>query len=193
VEQTAKTKKIPAYLFFKAVRLCGCISFVLLMLVILPGCRQERTIIEETPPMAEQAVEKFVITETEEGKLKMVLESESAVIDEEKKRALLKLPRVKFYEKGEYVSTLITESATINLDTYDVICHGKCTVDTANNEHLQTTDLQYNAKKDIVFSKNDVKLTRREEVVYGKGFEADTKLDKIIIKKQRAELINKNI
>lgn len=157
------------------------------------GCEQEKTVIEETPPMAEQAVEKFTITETEEGKLKMVLESESAVINEEKKVATLKLPRVKFYKNGEYVSTLITESATINLETYDVSGHGKCTVDTADNEHLQTTDLQYNAKKDIVFSKNDVKLTRQDEIVYGKGFEADTKLERIIIRKQRVELINKNL
>lgn len=148
--------------------------------------------IEEVPPMAEQAVEKFVITETEEGKLKMVLESESAVIDEEKKVAVLKLPIVKFYKNGEYASTLVTESATINLDTYDVSGHGKCTVDTADNEYLQTTDLQYNAKKSIVFSNNDVKLTRQDETVYGKGFEADTKLEKIIIKKQRVELNSKN-
>lgn len=166
--------------------------FVAFACAALLGCEQEKMVIEETPPIAEQAVEKFTITETEEGKLKMVLESESAVINEEKKRAVLKLPRVKFYKDGEYVSTLITESATINLDTYDVFGHGKCTVDTANNEHLQTTDLQYNAKKDIVFSKNDVKLTRQDEIVYGKGFEADTKLEKIIIKKQRVELINKN-
>lgn len=157
------------------------------------GCRQEKTVIEETPPMTEQAVEKFVITETEAGKLKMVLESESAVIDDEKKTAVLKLPIVKFYREGEYVSTLVTESATINLETYDVSGHGKCTVDTADNEHLLTADLQYNAKKDIVFSRKNVKLTRRDETVYGKSFEADTKLEKIIIKNQRVELRNKNI
>ena len=152
------------------------------------GCKAEKTVIEETPPMAEQAVEKFTITETEAGKLKMILESESAVINDEKKTAVLRLPRVKFYKDGDYVSTLVTESATINLNTYDVAGHGKCTVDTVKNEHLQTTDLQYDAKKEIVFSKNDVKLTRQDETIYGKGFESDTKLEKIIIKKQRVEL-----
>ncbi|MCL2144931.1 MAG: LPS export ABC transporter periplasmic protein LptC [Endomicrobia bacterium] len=163
--------------------------FTALLSVSAFGCKAEKTVIEEMPPMPEQVVEKFTITETESGKLKMVLESESAVINDEKKNAVLKLPRVKFYKDGEYVSTLVTESATINLDTYDVDCHGKCTVDTANNEHLQTTDLRYNAKKDTVFSENDVKLTRQDEIVYGKGFEADTKLEKIIIKKQRVELL----
>ncbi len=154
-------------------------------LIFVSGCKNEKTIIEETPPMAEQAVEKFTITETDMGKLKMVLESESAIINDEKKKAYLRLPRVKFYQEGEYVSTLVTEDAEINLETYDVIGYGKCTVDTANGEHLQTTNLKYNAKKDIVFSNTDVKVTRHGETVYGKGFEADTKLENIIVKKQR--------
>ncbi|MCL2335286.1 MAG: LPS export ABC transporter periplasmic protein LptC [Endomicrobia bacterium] len=152
------------------------------------SCKTEKTVVEEAPPMSEQAIEKFTVTETEFGKLKMVLESESAVINEEQKRAYLKLPRVKFYRDGNYVSTLVTESAEINLETYDVSGKGKCTVDTANNEHLQTTDLQYNAKKNMVYSKNDVKMTRNGETVYGKSFEADTKLEKIVIKKQRVVL-----
>jgi len=162
--------------------------FAAFLSVSFSSCKTEKTVIEETPPMSEQAVEKFTITETEYGKLKMVLESEAALINEDKKRAYLKLPRVKFYKDGNYVSTLVTESAEINLETYDVSGKGKCTVDTANNEHLQTTDLQYNAKKDIVYSKNNVKMTRNGETIYGKGFEADTKLEKIVIKKQKVIL-----
>ena len=159
--------------------------------LLLSSCKTEKSVIEETPPMAEQAIEKFTITETEKGKLKMILESESAIINEEKQVAHLKLPRVKFYKEGEYVSTLITESADIHLETYDIYGHGKCTVDTANNEHLQTTDLRYDAKKETVYSKNDVKMIRQGETVFGKGFEADTKLEKIIIKNQKV-ILDKN-
>ncbi|AKL97461.1 LPS export ABC transporter periplasmic protein LptC [Endomicrobium proavitum] len=165
--------------------------FAALICVALASCKSEKTIIEETPPMTEQAVEKFTITETEAGKVKMVLESESAIINEDTQKAFLRLPRVKFYQDGKYASTLITESADINLETYDIAGHGKCTIDTVNNEHLQTTNLGYDAKKKIVFSKTDVTLTRDGDTVYGKGFEADTKLDKIVIKKQKI-IINKN-
>lgn len=161
------------------------LAAIVLLTVFIFGCKTERTVIEEAPPMSEQAVEMFTITETESGKLKMILESESAVINEKKQRAYLRLPRVKFYQDGIYSSTLITETAEINLETYDVIGHGKCTVETVNNERLDTTDLQYNANKSIVFSKTDVKITRPGETVYGKGFEADTKLEKIIIKNQK--------
>lgn len=160
--------------------------FISLVFVsFLFACKNERKEIEEMPPMSQQAVEMFTITETEYGKLRMILESESALIDEEKQKAHLKLPRVKFYQNGLYSSTLVTESADVDLKTYDVVCHGKCTVDTANGEELDTTNLRYDSKKELIFSKDDVKIKRPNEVVYGKGFEADTKLEKIIIKNQK--------
>jgi LPS export ABC transporter protein LptC len=162
--------------------------FTALITASFIGCKAEQTVIEEMPPMEEQAVEKFTITETDAGKLKMILESESAIINESKKKAYLKLPRVKFYQDGQYSSTLVSESAEINLETYDIAGQGKCTVDTVNNENLQTTDLQYNAKKSKVFSNNDVVIRRANETVYGKSFEADTKLEKIVIKNQRVVL-----
>ncbi|MDR1942426.1 MAG: LPS export ABC transporter periplasmic protein LptC [Endomicrobium sp.] len=156
------------------------------------GCKTEKTVIEETPPMPEQAIEKFTVTETESGKLKMILESQSAVINEDNKTANLKLPRVKFYRDGLYASTLVSESADVNLETYDISGHGKCTVETANNEYLQTTDLNYNAKDEMIYSVNDVKMTRGNETITGKGFETDVKLDKVVIKKQRVVLENVN-
>jgi LPS export ABC transporter protein LptC len=152
------------------------------------GCKSEENVIEETPPMSEQAIEKFTITQTDEGKLKMILEAESAIIDDSKNIAHLKLPVIKFYDKGEYVSMLVTESAIINMETYDVRGIGKCTVDSAKNEHLQTTDLMYDAKKELIYSDNDVKIVRPKEIVYGTSFKADTKLDNIVIKNQRTVL-----
>ncbi|MCL2485631.1 MAG: LPS export ABC transporter periplasmic protein LptC [Endomicrobia bacterium] len=169
------------------------IGLFIVCVVFFAGCKAEQTVIEEMPPMSEQAVEKFTITETESGKLKMILESESAIINEDKKIAYLKLPRVKFYQDGQYSSTLVSESATINLETYDISGHGKCTVDTVDNEHLQTTNLQYNAKEEKVYSKHDVVIKRQNETVYGKSFEADTKLEKIVIKQQKVILSNTGV
>ncbi|MCA6071409.1 MAG: LPS export ABC transporter periplasmic protein LptC [Endomicrobium sp.] len=152
------------------------------------GCTTEKSVIEETSPISEQAIEKFTITQTDEGKLKMILESESAIIDESKSIAQLKLPVIEFYDKGEYVSTLVTESAVMNMETCDVRGIGKCNIDNTKNEHLQTTNLMYDAKKELVYSDHDVKITRPNETVYGTSFEADTKLDNIIIKNQRTVL-----
>ena len=99
---------------------------------------------------------------------------------------------MKFYRDGQYASTLVAESADINLETYDINGRGKCTLETADNEYLQTTDLSYNAKKEIVYSVNDVKITRGNETITGKGFETDVKFEKAVIKKQRVVLENVN-
>jgi LPS export ABC transporter protein LptC len=154
----------------------------------LGGCKSEKVVIEEMPPMSECTIEEFTITQTEDGKLKMTIEAESAIIDEEGNVVHLKLPIVKFYDKGNYVSMLIIESADINLKTYDVKGIGKCVIDTANNEHLQTTDLMYNAKKNLIYSDNNVKIKKPGQTIYGTRFDADTKLETVTIKNQRTVL-----
>jgi LPS export ABC transporter protein LptC len=135
--------------------------------------------------MSKCAVEKFTITKIENGKLKMIIEADSAIIDEKENVAHLKLSVVKFYDKGSYVSTLITESADINLETYDVKGIGKCIIDTANNEQLQTTDLMYNTKKNLIYSDNNVRIKKSGYMIYGTRFDADIKFETVTIKNQR--------
>jgi LPS export ABC transporter protein LptC len=133
----------------------------------------------------EQIAEKLTITQIDEGKLKMVLKAESANINENKGIVYLKSPKIKFYNKGNYISIISAESADINIKTYNIKSRGKCTFDTVNNEHLETTDLMYDAKKKLVYSNNKVKIIKRGEVMYGESFESDMKLEKITIIKQR--------
>ncbi|MDR3306822.1 MAG: LPS export ABC transporter periplasmic protein LptC [Endomicrobium sp.] len=163
-------------------------SFVCVSIFLFLGCKSEKIVIEEMPPMSERTIEKFAITQTEDGKLKMMLEAASAIVDEDGNSARLKLPIVKFYDKGNYVSTLITESADINLETYDVKGIGKCVIDAANNGRLQTTDLTYDAKKNLISSDNNVKIKKPGETIYGTRFDADTKLETVTIKNQRMVL-----
>ena len=71
------------------------------------------------------------------------------------------------------------------METNNVKAFGKCTVETVNNEYLQTRDVSYDAKKQMIYSDSDIKITKDKDVIYGKGFESDTDLQNIIIKKQR--------
>jgi LPS export ABC transporter protein LptC len=158
------------------------ISFVLGLFF---GCREKKVIIEETPPPSEQAIEKFTITQTSDGKLKMILEAESAIINEENQIASLKLPIVKFYNNGEYVSTLVSEEAKINMETYDIEGIGRCSIDTAINERLKTIDLMYDASKELIYSDKDVEIIKPDQKIYGASFQSDVKLDNIVIKSQR--------
>lgn len=162
-----------------------CLICFLILGFSLTSCKEEESIIEETPPTTEQTIEKFVVTETKEGKIKTILEAESAIIEDNEKKAYLTLPRIKFYEDGKYTSILVAESGEIDLETNDVKALGKCTVDTVKNEYLQTRDIFYNASKKLISSNNDIKITRGKEVIYGSGFTSDINLDNITVKKQR--------
>lgn len=161
------------------------LSLFLVLSFTLCSCVEEENVIEETPPTTEQTIEKFIITETKDGNIRTILEAESAVIDEDKKIATLTLPKVKFYDDGKYKSILIAESGEIDMETNNVKAFGKCTVETIDNEYLQTRDVSYNAKKQLIYSDSDIKITKGNDVVYGKGFESDTDLKNIVIKKQR--------
>ncbi len=164
------------------------IFFLLLLLIFsfgLCSCVEEENVIEETPPTTEQTIEKFVITETKDGNIKTILEAESAIIDEDNKIAKLTLPKVKFYEDGKYKSILIAESGEVNMETNSVKALGKCTVETVDNEYLQTRDVSYDATKQLIYSDSDIKITKGKDVIYGKGFQSDTDLENIVIKKQR--------
>lgn len=162
-----------------------CLICFLILGFSLTSCKEEESIIEETPPTTEQTIEKFVVTETQEGKIKTILEAESAIILDNEKKAYLTLPRIKFYEDGKYTSILVAESGEIDLETNDVKALGKCTVDTVKNEYLQTRDIFYNASKKLISSNNDIKITRGKEVIYGSGFTSDINLNNITVKKQR--------
>jgi LPS export ABC transporter protein LptC len=153
---------------------------------IFSGCCKAVKIVDECDSSGfEQIVEKLTVTQIDEGKLKMILEAESANVNENENIVSLKFPKIKFYDKGNYISTVCAESADINIKTYNVKSRGKCTLDTVNNEHLETTDLIYDAKKKLVYSSSKVKIIRRGETVYGESFESDVKLDKVVIRKQR--------
>ncbi len=82
------------------------ITIIILFLSILTFfiCSAKKNAVEETPYVPEQTIQEFTITETHEGKLEMILKAKSAVVNESKNIAHLKLPIIKFYDKGNYIS-----------------------------------------------------------------------------------------
>jgi len=165
--------------FYRAYRVWVAIVF---FVFIFFSCKTEGTLDSEAP-VYKQTIEDFTLTLTNEGRVKMILTSEFAIIHDN--IANLRLPVIKFYNEGKYVSTLTAENAEINMDTYDAVCNGRCDIRTVNSEDLQTRDLVYNAKEKIIYSDNAVKFSRQGETLYGTSFRSDTKLNKIVIKGQR--------
>lgn len=168
------------------------IELILLFTVFVSlGCKESNYDRETISPISEQIIEKFSITQIRNSKLKMILEAESAVINDENQMANLVLPTVKFYNNGEYVSTLVTERAIINMETCDIEGFGECDINTSNSANLQTTNLIYNASKELIYSDNPVEVIKPGQKIYGTSFESDVTLDNIVIKNQRT-VIDKN-
>lgn len=163
---------------------------ILLLCACLHGCGSEvsSTKIMEAPPIPEQALEQFTVTETEKGQPHWVLNAASAQINESQKRAVLQFPRVKFYENGQYVSTLVAARGVINTENYDITGEGACTLDTVKGERLETSDLRYRSDTKKIVTNAPVTLIRDGETIHGTGMEATPDLETIIIRKQRVEL-----
>ncbi|MDR3071462.1 MAG: LPS export ABC transporter periplasmic protein LptC [Endomicrobium sp.] len=161
-----------------------CIWFV----CVLAGCKTEKAPVGRVRRGFNQIIEKFTIVQTSKGKLKIILEAESAIMDGDKGVAHAKFVKAKIYDNGKFASMLTAEVANIDMVTNDVYCAGKCVLDSANNEHLETTDLMYSAGKDLIYSNNSVKITRSGEILYGTSFRSNTKLDKITVENQKTVL-----
>ncbi|MDR2665908.1 MAG: LPS export ABC transporter periplasmic protein LptC [Endomicrobium sp.] len=158
---------------------------VIIFSIFLFSCyKPERVIVEKNLPTYDQKVEEFVVTRLYKGKVNMIVEGKSAIIDA-KNIAYLDNPLIRFYDEGKYVSNLIAESIMVNMETYDVKCSGECVMNTINSENLQTTNLMYDAKNNLIYSDNDVKFIKPGETVYGTGFKSDIKLNDIVIKNQK--------
>ncbi|MBN1823592.1 MAG: LPS export ABC transporter periplasmic protein LptC [Endomicrobiales bacterium] len=146
---------------------------------------------ENAPPIPEQAIEKFNVTETEAGKTKWVLDAKSAQIVESQKKVYLDAPVIKFYEGGEYVSTLVSEKGRIDSNNYDIWGDGKCLLTTVKGERLDTHNLHYKSEIKRIVTEEKVKLERKDETIYGQGMEATPDLETIMIKKQRVVMHEK--
>jgi LPS export ABC transporter protein LptC len=153
------------------------------------GCRSGKNTSDETSSIPEkQTIEMVTIIKTQNGKLEMILKANFASIDESKNIAHLRLPMVKFYDRGKHVSTFIAESADVDMEMYDIRGHGKCIISSLNYGSLETRDLMYSANKKNIYTDNDVKVVRQGEKIYGTSLESDVKLEKIIIRDPRVML-----
>ncbi len=143
---------------------------------------------QDNPSVPEQALEKFSVTETKQGKPHWTLTAESAQIMEAEKKAYLQAPVVKFFKEGEQVSTLTAQKGRINTENYDIWGDGNCVLETNEGERLVTKNLHYVSETQKIVTDEKVVLTRQKEIVTGVGMEATPDLENITIRKQRVEV-----
>ncbi|MFH1369273.1 MAG: LPS export ABC transporter periplasmic protein LptC [Elusimicrobiota bacterium] len=136
----------------------------------------------------EQEIEQFNIKETKDGKPNWILNAKTAQIIESEQKVLLDAPKIDFFQKGKYVSTLISKKGRINTETYDIWGDGDCLLTTTKGETLKTKNLHYRSDTQRIVTDEKVRLIRPDEVIDGEGLEATPDLEIIKIKNQKVTM-----
>ncbi|MBP7669588.1 MAG: LPS export ABC transporter periplasmic protein LptC [Candidatus Eisenbacteria bacterium] len=160
----------------RASALAACAAAALVAL----GCEQEpaRAPSAGTPGDAVQTVLRMNLRESEAGKLRWVLEADSAFVYGEEDSTLLRSMRVEFYDpKGESVtSTLESRRGQVDARTRLLIAKDHVVVVSREGHRLETEELRWDPEIGKVVSDRFVRLTKDGSVITGVGIESDPDL-----------------
>ena len=148
------------------------IILFLALIVFLRLRDKQNARVKEVSEIPDQAIEKFTITETQSGKTHWIIERRTAKIFEDQKKAYLTAPVIRFFDKGSYASTITAEKGTVDMNTYDVIGEGTYATYHTKGESLDTSNLSILSQAQKIVTDENVKLVKKDSIVYGKGMEA---------------------
>ena len=152
---------------------------VLLLVLQLLSCK-ERT--KEKPQgeiTQEQEINKVFIKETRWGKTLWTLEAER--LKERKDTTWIYNFTLKFLKGGKVTSTLTADSGLYLERTGDMTAYGDVYVVTEEGARLWTSLLNWDAKREKIFTDKDVLIKRDGKTIKGKGLTSDPDLENIII------------
>lgn len=167
-------------------------AIVLFAAGVLTGC-QSRT--APAPSGAnlripDQEARDFTLTETSEGRKNWTLWASYAAMFNDRNLVDARTVRIEFFDsKGTRYSTLTAERGLVDQRTNDLEALGNVRIATESGVRMETDSLRWlnNARK--ITSDAFVRVTRKEDVVTGYGFESDPNLDHFHIKSEvRAEV-----
>ncbi len=172
----------------KSKQLLNSIVSIFISLLILSCKKPEKIQSEKVQP--EQVLKNFTAFEYKEGKKVWKLIADEAKLYETEKIATIKGFTIYFFsEDGNKVVTVLkAPSGKIDTNNNDFFTIGKTILKTEKNETLECEKLVYKSSLNKIFSDCNVKLTREDAIITGKGIEATPDLSSIIIKENIVEI-----
>jgi LPS export ABC transporter protein LptC len=145
------------------------------------------------PP--EQAFRGVQLRESSQGKLQWDLRATRATRLSANGPTRLDSLEVLFYQGGPTVrSTLTSDSGRVDLDKGTLIAMGNVVVITPDGKRLETEVLNWDRKKNQVFSDAFVRVISERDVVTGIGFRSDPNIEHYqILKDVRATLRDESL
>ena len=165
--------------------LLGCSVILVISLV---GCvdgdepSQTATPAAKTQNRPEQQFFDYRLIESEKGVRQWVLQNDKMLKYAGEKDVQLITLHMDFFKHGEHFSVLTADSGRANLTTKDIHAWGNVIVITDDGRKLETEQLFFNNKTELIH--NDVfnRFTREGDVLTGIGLEATPDLEYIEIK-----------
>ncbi len=126
----------------------------------------------------DQEARDFSLTESSEGKKSWTLQATYAAMYNDRNLVDAKTVRIEFFDaKGEVYSTLVADEGLVHQRTNDLEARGRVKVVTTKGVMLETDSLRWLNATGKIVSDAFVKVTRKDDVVTGRGFESDPNLD----------------
>ena len=151
---------------------------------MLFSCQSDLQTIDELTRIDEGPMESVFNVEmvyTDQGHTRMILNAEQ--MDRyEGEEPYLELPRglhVQFFDTLGNKTSSMSSKYAISYDDPEIIeAHNDVVVINEAGERLNTEQLIWDQKEEIIYSDKFVKITTEEEVLYGEGFESDERFDR---------------
>src|SRR6267378_887849 len=173
---------VPHVLSLVVVALVGCQS----------GCQSRSTPAPGATELQfpDQEARDFTLTETSEGKKNWTLWASYAAMYNAKNLVDAKTVQIEFFDsKGKRYSTLVADQGLVDQRTNNLEAIGRVRIVTETGVHMETDSLHWINNTQKIISEAFVKVTRKDDVVTGYGFESDPNLDHFHLKREvRAEV-----
>jgi LPS export ABC transporter protein LptC len=150
---------------------------LVLVPVLLTACGEQRPVDfvpgEDEP---DQTIASFTLRQTEDGKLSWELVAELAYVWDQENLTVADTPHVDFYKDGEHQATLTAAEGTVNMLTNDMQARGGVVVVADDGARLTTEVLNWDSRRERLFTEQPVSYTRGGTTIDGRGFESDPDL-----------------
>ena len=163
-----------------------------LYLLLFTSCENDlkkvtsSTYIEDTPV---QWLKEAELIYSDSGKVQMLLKAPiiNRYLGESQYNEFPKGIKAYFYDDKGVVKSYLTAKYAIHMEKKKIMDakNDVVFVNKENNEQLNTEHLVWDEKKGIIYSDKFVKITTKDEILLGEGFESDETFNKWVIKKPK--------
>lgn len=152
------------------------VPFLFLLLFVI-SCKEKPKEMKEKSE-ASQEINKVFLKDTRFGKTLWTMEAKK--IEEQRETTWVYSPKI-FFGGEKKTSTLVADSGVYVPYTGDMTAFGNVYVETKEGAKLWTSELEWKAKEEKIFTDKEVLIQKKGKIIKGKGLTSDPDLKNIVI------------